>query len=868
METVYFQDLKIDWSKAAKEFLFVEFDDSTELDKSGYLYKDQLKQLVSWVDYYNNLQCTKVSKVNNIFSIVGERGTGKSSFVKSAVDLFKNNKQKTNYSIYTLPIIDPTIFNGKLNILELFIAMLKKDIDCNPVNNQDNEHFKLLTKFNKIVKESVETLKNMRIKNSSFAEKNSSIEVLENIQKQQYFSKTITNLLKLFLELKSTNRTKYNFICLSIDDLDLVPNEFAYETLQLLEKFLNYQPNLYVLVALRREQLVNSVLSELISENENVLNKKLLSHPEISIEELRNQALNLIDKVLPLPQQVNLDFKLQIGIKDLLAPFIESEGQEKCLQFFDRYRESEERELSFQSFVQKMIMEQTRIQMEPVEKIEVTHYNYPTNLRSALRFLEFIYQFENYQQEIDRGKEVLECLDLLKKNVIRYRQYLLGTFKDNFSMELYSIISDWYGHEVEVRNSYLCNKLVYTLAKEDEVASFDSITKKAPTNVALGDVYTVLSFLREQHRDSNETQYLLYAIKMLYSLEMLELLLKSIILSENQGNEINQNFLQQYLCLARGKVMPDWFPYNESFISGATVLSYPYGVEEEENKKVVLNKILYSSVAAYGDIRTLPKKDNFFEGYWQTHIYRSRNQYKKSDFTKKTSYYIDLFAQLTDLERVEAKLLGIVKEQKVYYLFYSLFDLDFFVNKNYTRRSLSKKSERLEYSLKRVNDCFNNKRLSNIDERKLRRNMVSPLLKPEVINGSENEDLFLPLFENNEIKILKEVFEEFEVRENIDENGGKKVNLSLDDYDELAAIAISAINSSHVRVKRDFARAYYSAFGKWPKNMSLDQITRMNNFIKKERSQNFAELDNNLRLMNATINGHRSAYMQKQQEEV
>ncbi|MBO0439620.1 P-loop NTPase fold protein [Candidatus Enterococcus ikei] len=867
METVYFQDLKIDWSKAAKEFLFVEFDDLTELDNSGYLYKDQLKQLVSWVDYYNNLQCTN-SKVNNIFSIVGERGTGKSSFVKSAVDLFKNNKQKTNCSIYTLPIIDPTIFNGKLNILELFIAMLKKDIDCNPVNNQDNEHFNLLTKFNKTVKESVETLKNMRIKDSSFAEKNSSIEVLENIQKQQYFSKTITRLLKLFLELKSTNETKYSFICLSIDDLDLVPNEFAYETLQLLEKFLNYQPNLYILVALRREQLVNSVFSELISENENVLNKKLLSHPEISIEELRNQALNLIDKILPLPQQVNLDFNLQNRIQDLLLPFIESEEKEKCLQLFDRYRESEEKELTFQSFIQKMIMEQTRIQMEPVEKIEVTRYNYPTNLRSALRFLEFIYQFENYQQDIDRGKDILECLDLLEKNVTRYRQYLLGTFKDNLSMELYSIISDWYGHEVEVRNSYLCNKLVYTLAKENEVSIFDTIIKKIPTNVALGDVYTVLSFLREQHHDSNETQYLLYAIKMLYSLEMLELLLKSITLSENRGNEINQIFLQQYLCLARGKVMPDWFPYNESFISGATNVSYPYGVEEKENKKVVLNKILYSSVAAYGDIRTLPKKDNFFEDYWQAQIYRSRNQYKKGDFIKRTSYYIDLFAQLTDIEIIKAKLLGIVKEKKVYYLFYSLFDLDFFINKNYTRRSLSKKSERLEYSLKRVNDCFNKEHLTNIDERKLRRNMVLPLLRPVESNASEKEELFLPLFENNEIEILKEVFEEFEARENIDEETSKKVSLELDDYDELAATAISAINSSHVREKRDFARDYYSAFGKWPKNMSLDQTKRMNNFIKKERSQNFTELDENLKLMNATINGYRSAYIQKQQEEV
>lgn len=864
MGTIYFQDLKIDWSKAAKEFLFVGFKDLDELKDSSFLYKNQLKQLVSWVNYYSNLQCndSKDSKVNNIFSIVGERGTGKSSFVKSAVDLFKNNKHQSNNLVYTLPIIDPTIFNGKLNILELFIAMLKNEIDCNTERSRDNEYFNLVTKFNRTVKESVETLKNMRIKDSSFAEKNSSIEVLENIQKQQYFSKIITKLLNLFLELKSINGIKYSFICLSIDDLDLVPNEFAYETLQLLEKFLNYQSSLCILVALRREQLVNSVLSELIFENRNLLDKDILDHSEISVEELRSQAINLIDKVLPLPQQVTLGFKLELGINDLLSPFIENkEEKNRAIQLFNRYQESDEKGLSFQSFVQKTIMEQTRIQIEPIEKIEITRYNYPTNLRGALQYLEFIFQFKNYQKEIDEGKDIVKAISILEQNVIRYHQYIMGTFKDNLSMKLYSIISVWHGHEVEARNSYLCNVLVSTLAKDNEIDNFNKIIKKTSTNISLGDVYTILSFLGEQHRDSSDIQYLLYAIKMLYSLEMLELLLKSINLSNDQINGINRHFLQQYLCLARGKIMPDEFPYNESFISAETALSYPYGVADEENKKRIINKIFYSSISAGGDIRTLPQKDNFFENYWKSQSYRSRNEFEKNDFVKNTSYYSDLFAQLTDFERIEEKLIEIVKEQKVHYLVYSVFDLDFFTKKNYTRNSLSKKSEQIEYSLKRINDCFNRENLSTAEERKFRRNMVLPLLHQLTDDTSEKTALFLPLFENDEIELLKEIVASTD-RDNI-----RVEQFASIDYDSLRSEAISAINSPYVGPKRYFARDYYKKIGNWPKNMSDHQKRRMTNFINKDRSQNFAELNDNLKLMNETINGYRSQFERKQQEE-
>lgn len=201
-ERIFFQDLQVNWNNATTEYLFTQFTSFDDLKESDYLYKNQLKDALEWVKSVTGKdeKSTK-NNINNIFSIIGDRGTGKSSFEETLGEALTMNKhlasESNNEGIYVLPKIDPAIFDGKLDIIELFVAMLKSKTDLKvPGGCLDNNRFQELTRFNSIVNEIVNVLKNRRIEKSAFSEKNSGMEVLTNIQDQQNFRYKITELIQ------------------------------------------------------------------------------------------------------------------------------------------------------------------------------------------------------------------------------------------------------------------------------------------------------------------------------------------------------------------------------------------------------------------------------------------------------------------------------------------------------------------------------------------------------------------------------------------------------------------------------------------------------------------------------------------------
>ena len=181
----FFKIFKVNWNNATKEYLFTQFRSFDDLKESDYLYKNQLKDALEWVNYVTKAsnEISKNNNINNIFSIIGDRGTGKSSFEETLGEALTMNKhlspENNNEGIYVLPKIDPTIFDGKLDIVELFVAMLKSEVEDIRNNDRlDNKYFQDKTGFISIVNEIITILKNRRIEKSAFSEKNSGMEVL------------------------------------------------------------------------------------------------------------------------------------------------------------------------------------------------------------------------------------------------------------------------------------------------------------------------------------------------------------------------------------------------------------------------------------------------------------------------------------------------------------------------------------------------------------------------------------------------------------------------------------------------------------------------------------------------------------------
>lgn len=182
-----------------------------------------------------------------------------------------------------------------------------------------------------------------------------------------------------------------------------------------------------------------------------------------------------------------------------------------------------------------------------------------------------------------------------------------------------------------------------------------------------------------------------------------------------------------------------------------------------------------------------------------------------------------------------------------------MFDLDFFIRKNYARRSANK-DESIEYTLRRVNDCFT-KDLTTPKEIEMREKMVAPLFRT-----STSSNAYLEIFSDDEIDLI--------VSELIDVSDLPQNNhsLTLSNINKLIKDGNSAINSTHVRPKRDFAISYFETLREWPSAFDSNQIAKMKNFIDKPKSQKFDELNDNLTLMVATLNGHRSELKKNNQD--
>ena len=74
---IFFQDLQINWNNATTEYLFTQYESSHDLKESDYLYKNQLKDTLEWAkSVTSNDENTTKNNINNIFSIIGDRGTG------------------------------------------------------------------------------------------------------------------------------------------------------------------------------------------------------------------------------------------------------------------------------------------------------------------------------------------------------------------------------------------------------------------------------------------------------------------------------------------------------------------------------------------------------------------------------------------------------------------------------------------------------------------------------------------------------------------------------------------------------------------------------------------------------------------------
>ncbi|MGL5278044.1 MAG: hypothetical protein ACRC8M_03035 [Cetobacterium sp.] len=457
-------------------------------EEENYLFKDEYKKIEKIFQELLESKNNKDTNINNIISIIGDRGAGKSSFMKSF--LKKVEKEK---NVEILSTIDPSKFIKGTETLELIVGYIFKEFK-NKLNdrnfeNEDNEKRDLLSKFSEIHK----GIKYIKGKNEDSG--NSLDELLE-ISEAINLDENIKKLIEKYLKF-----IKKEKLVISIDDLDL-NTQHVYQTIEYLRKYLMGE-QVIILLAVKYEQLEGAIKESFYKEYSGIKT----FYPNGFLEnEIDDRAYKYLLKFLPYDRRVYLsspfedklrnaileerENKLIIKIEDETKEEIKINKIKKIKKILDEKKEitvEKEKEFSIERYINLKIK---KICPENSKRHELI----PNNLRELIFFVLSISKISETEDEkkLEEFKRfffeywISEKLNYEEKSILK-------------QMDKEQALSD----KNRVIYTYLENLIYNGQKKESEILDI----------IRIGDVRSLMSILKrkKQHLD------LIFALEVLYN---------------------------------------------------------------------------------------------------------------------------------------------------------------------------------------------------------------------------------------------------------------------------------------------------------------------------------------------------------------
>lgn len=458
---------------------------------------------------------------NNVIAFNGERGTGKSSTMLSFAaalgkkdhKFFENKKLNniSNSNFYTLDVIDPSLFKGDDKLFETIISkmffafhnLLKKE------NSEINNEVKrdLITKF-QIVFENLKTLHGG--KNHVYGKE--SIEALFELSNGTNLKYNFQKLVKSFLNIF---KVKNNYLVLLIDDFDLNITK-TYDMLEDIRQFLII-PEVIILIACKKEQLIDSVSVELNKEFEVLLSKE--EYPLTQLEIIKKSE-RYIDKLIPSSRIIDLPNLRAIDFEMMVVDL-----------------ENNTKENDFQNIILDYLYIETGIFISKSD----LNYNYffPETLREFIHFLNLI--------------------DLSSDKVASLKDYILELIRRNFSE--YEIYKDF----EFVQNEILITKLLNFFEINFEHSYWDFrekykeiLASKNPRNISVGDLFFILDeFEKENFFASLAIKKQINFLKAYISIRL------KMIGNTNNYKKIGSLYTEERSCFQKDKKSRrDWIKFD------------------------------------------------------------------------------------------------------------------------------------------------------------------------------------------------------------------------------------------------------------------------------------------------------------------
>lgn len=271
-------------------------------DRAFSLIKEISTPIVEQNDKHNRER-------NNIIAFIGERGSGKTSCLKSiyySLDRHQSGSLpslikdiNTSYNIQ-LPIIDPSYIDDQSNIIEIVIAHMfrtfKKDVNNKRCFDGDNIEKKreLVKKFQN-VKDALDCTKPINSKSTS----NDSIEELSKLAAGSNLHNSMEELVRCYLNyFRYEGDDSPQMLVIAIDDLDVQTNH-TYQMVEQIRKYLIID-NVLILMGVKLVQLSDLIKNKFVEDFKNKDNNFGLN------DQINDMVARYLIKLLPLSHRLNL----------------------------------------------------------------------------------------------------------------------------------------------------------------------------------------------------------------------------------------------------------------------------------------------------------------------------------------------------------------------------------------------------------------------------------------------------------------------------------------------------------------------------------------------------------------------------------
>lgn len=703
---------KINWEKFKKPIVIETV--TLNEDSENYLFKNQLDSVKEMLNHFDKEKDSKGEVISRNISIAGERGSGKTSFLKSLKNILSKE-----YHVFD--IIGPELLSSNLGITTIFLSMLNtlleersKDIDSN------------LNKFSivkKQMKQATAAISVEKQQDDYFKNGNAESEILRALTDRVKLDEVMAKLLEEIKKLiKGEEKEKKDFV-LIIDDLDLVKNSQVSQLLTEIQRYLDKK--LIIIFAYRERQLENSLFENRFNDNKNLIGQKI-----IESDELYSQIEQFLIKLVPYSNRIKLfnqDDVLNLEIDEVLNSLGTSEKKKYVLDnnlhiiLHDKSSSDSKTGLTVEKWFYDYIHRHTDLYIKPVDTREDTHQFLPRSLR------ELIQCFEVFDKMISptRDDGITIFLERILGNLKILEQYKNFRVESYFSTDRKKIA---YFEEWEASQPFRKNKLTYDFVFHNYDESLIqqgldyplnlskypyplTLSKIEEYNLTLGDILTLIEHYKYVNANKCQTNELhfLYIVKLNYSLYLSKLFIESTLdyYSNNKSIEKNSDSkIEFYLQTINTKFMPSEFNFlsnNINWNKDDYVLICPpkndsdIGEEKEVFGKFV-SQFFYSDVAAEGDVR-----NHIRQGYFNS-PYRFRKLYNYNDIepVSGSKYMFDFFVVCNKEKYIKDVIKGFEKGDNRSFIFKNVYQVDLFIRKNYFRS----KNNAFKYALERVNDII------------------------------------------------------------------------------------------------------------------------------------------------------------------